>query len=162
MIDYWNALPQLAVDAENINQFKHQLNIHLHNIIRGLNKPSAVFCLSPTPHYTEEWYTVNMVVGCPGHLPFYPPIYYITICDLRAKVLVACLVTCLVTPALWLNLSDSRNILIIHFGLLLKERTLDSIGHDLWKKYNVICLLWMIHYISLLTNIFTQWILIDA
>ena len=50
--------------------------------------------------------------------------------DLRAKVLVACLVT----PALWLNLSDSRNILIIHIGLLLKERTLDSIGHDLWKK----------------------------
>ena len=41
---------------------------------------------------------------------------------------------CLVTPALWLNLSDSRNILIIHFGLLLKEPTLDSIGHDLWKK----------------------------
>ena len=79
-------------------------------------------------------------------------------CDLRAKVLVACLVT----PALWLNLSDSMNILIIHFGLLLKERTLDSIGHDLWKKYTVICLLWMIRYISLLTNIFTQWILIDA
>ena len=64
--------------------------------------------------------------------------------------------------ALWLNLSDSRNILIIHFGPLLKERTLDSIGHGLWKKYNVICLLWMIRYISLLTNIFTQWILIDA
>ena len=77
--------------------------------------------------------------------------------DLRAKVLV----TCLVTPALWLNSSDSMNILIIHFGLLLKERTLDSIGHDLWKKY-VICLLWMIRYISLLTNIFIQWILIDA
>ena len=80
------------------------------------------------------------------------------VCDLRAKVLVACLVT----PALWLNLSDSRNILIIHFALLLKERTLDSIGHDLWKKYNIISLLWMIRYISLLTNIFTQWILIDA
>ena len=79
-------------------------------------------------------------------------------CDLRAKLLVACLVT----PALWLKSSDTRNILIIHFGLLLKERTLDSIGHDLWKKYNVICLLWMIRYISLLTNIFTQWILIDA
>ena len=28
-----------------------------------------------------------------------------------------------------LNLSDSRNILIIHFVLLLKERTLGSIGH---------------------------------
>ena len=77
---------------------------------------------------------------------------------LRAKLLVACLVT----PALWLNLSDSRNIFIIHFGQLLKERTLDSIGHDLWKKYNVVCLLWMIRYISLLTNIFTQWILVDA
>ena len=66
---------------------------------------------------------------------------------LRANILVACKVT----PAIWLNLSDSRNILIIHFGLLLKERTLDSIGHDLWKKYNVTCLLWMICYISLLT-----------
>ena len=30
------------------------------------------------------------------------------------------------------------------------------------KKYNVIFLLWMIRYISLLTNTFTQWILIDA
>ena len=80
------------------------------------------------------------------------------ICDLRAKLFVECLVT----PALWLNLSDSRNILTIHFGLLLKERTLDSIGHNLWKKYNVICLLLMIRYIFLLTNIFTQWILIDA
>ena len=79
-------------------------------------------------------------------------------CDLRANILVACKVT----PAIWLNLSDSRNILIIHFGLLLKERTLDSIGHDLLKKYNAICLLWMICYISLLTNIFTQWILIGA
>ena len=58
--------------------------------------------------------------------------------------------------SLWLNLSHSRNILIIHFGLLLKERTLDSIGHDLWKKYNVICLLWMIRYISLLTNIISD------
>ena len=78
--------------------------------------------------------------------------------DLRAKLLVACKVT----PAIWLNLSDSRNIVIIHFGLLLKERTLDSIGHDLLKKYNVISLLWMIRYISLLTNTFTQWILIGA
>ena len=49
VIDYWNALPQSAVDAENINQFKDQLNIHLYNIIRGLNKPLA-FSLSPTPH----------------------------------------------------------------------------------------------------------------
>ena len=37
-------------------------------------------------------------------------------------------------PAIWLNLSDFRNILIIHFGLLLRERTLDSIGHYLWIK----------------------------
>ena len=44
------------------------------------------------------------------------------------------------------------NILITHFGLLLKECILDSIGHDLWGKYNVICLLWMIRYISLLTK----------
>ena len=41
VIDYWNALPQSAVDAENSNQFKGQLNIHLYNIIRGLNKPLA-------------------------------------------------------------------------------------------------------------------------
>ena len=51
-------------------------------------------------------------------------------CDLRAKLMVGCLVS----PVLWVNLSDSSNILIIHFGLLLKEHTLDSIGHDLWKK----------------------------
>ena len=68
-------------------------------------------------------------------------------CDLRAKLLVACLVT----PVLWLNLLESRIISIIHFGLLLKERTLDSIGHDLWKKYNEISF-----------YILTQWILIDA
>ena len=30
------------------------------------------------------------------------------------------------------------------------------------KNITEICLLWMIRYISLLTNIFTQWILIDA
>ena len=49
VIYYLNALPQSAVDAENIIQFKDQLNIHLYNIIRGLNKPLA-FSLSPTPH----------------------------------------------------------------------------------------------------------------
>ena len=38
VIDYWNTLPQTAIDAENINNFKDQLNIHLYNIIRGLNK----------------------------------------------------------------------------------------------------------------------------
>ena len=41
VIDFWNALPQSAVDAENINQLKDQLNIKLYNIIRGLNKPLA-------------------------------------------------------------------------------------------------------------------------
>ena len=30
------------------------------------------------------------------------------------------------------------------------------------EKNYVSCLFWMIRYISLLTNIFTQWILIDA
>ena len=49
VIDYWNALPQTAIDAESINHFKDQLNVHLYNIIRGLNKPLA-FSLSPTPH----------------------------------------------------------------------------------------------------------------
>ena len=48
------------------------------------------------------------------------PYYIVFLTDLRAKLLVACKVT----PAIWLNLSDSRNILIIHFGLLLKERTI--------------------------------------
>ena len=59
--------------------------------------------------------------------------------------------------------SDSMNILIIHSGLLLKERILDLIGHHLWGGgYNVTCLLWMIRYISLFTNAFTQWIHIGA
>ena len=48
VIDYWNALPQSGIDAENINLFKDQLNIHLYKIIRGLNKPLACCCL-PTP-----------------------------------------------------------------------------------------------------------------
>ena len=43
------SLPQTAIDAESINHFKDQLNVHLYNIIRGLNKPLA-FSLSPTPH----------------------------------------------------------------------------------------------------------------
>ena len=50
--------------------------------------------------------------------------------NLCAKILVACKVT----PVIWLNLSDSRNILIVHYGLLLKERTLDLIAHNLWKN----------------------------
>ena len=50
VIDYcWNTLPQIAIDAEHINHFKDQLNVHLYNIIRGVNKPLA-FSLSPIPH----------------------------------------------------------------------------------------------------------------
>ena len=48
VVDYWNALSQSVVDAENINQFKDQLNIHLYNIIKGVNKPLTL-SLSPTP-----------------------------------------------------------------------------------------------------------------
>ena len=48
VIDYWNALPQTAIDAKSINKFKSQLKIHLNNIIRGLHKPLA-FSLFPTP-----------------------------------------------------------------------------------------------------------------
>ena len=48
VLDYWNALPQTAINAENINHFKYQLNVHLYNIIRGLNKPLAS-SFSPTP-----------------------------------------------------------------------------------------------------------------
>ena len=48
VIDYWNALPQTAIDAKSINMFKNQLKIHLNNIIRGLHKPLA-FSLFPTP-----------------------------------------------------------------------------------------------------------------
>ena len=33
VIDYWNALPQTAIDAESINHFKDQLNVHLYNIL---------------------------------------------------------------------------------------------------------------------------------
>ena len=49
VIGYWNVLPQKAIDADNINHFKDQLNVHLYNIIRGLNQALA-FSLSPTPH----------------------------------------------------------------------------------------------------------------
>ena len=48
VIDYWNALPQTAIDAKSINKFKSQLKTHLNNIIRGLHKPLA-FSLFPTP-----------------------------------------------------------------------------------------------------------------
>ena len=47
VIDYWNALPQTAIDAKSINKFKSQLKIHLNNIIKGLHKPFA-FSLFPT------------------------------------------------------------------------------------------------------------------
>ena len=88
---------------------------------RGNNK----ILRTPPPHIRSSEEIL------PASSPFLKSYYYISlVCDLRAKRLVACLVT----PALWLNLSDSTNILIIHFGLLLKERTLDSIGHDLWKN----------------------------
>ena len=48
VIDYWNALPQTAIDAKSINKFKSQLKIHLNNIIRGLHKPLS-FSLFHTP-----------------------------------------------------------------------------------------------------------------
>ena len=48
VIDYWNALPQTAINAKSINKFKSQLKIHLYNIIRGLHMPLA-FSLFPTP-----------------------------------------------------------------------------------------------------------------
>ena len=48
VIDYWNALPQTAIDAKSINKFKSQLKIHLNNIISGLHKPLA-FSLFSTP-----------------------------------------------------------------------------------------------------------------
>ena len=54
VIDNWNALPQTAIDAESINHFKDQLNVHLYNIIRGLNKPLA-FSLSPTKLKSGIW-----------------------------------------------------------------------------------------------------------
>ena len=45
VIDYWNALPQIAIDAKSINQFKSQLKIHLNNIIRGLHKPLIIIII---------------------------------------------------------------------------------------------------------------------
>ena len=38
VINYWNVLPQTAIDAENNNNFKYQLNVHLYNIIRGFKQ----------------------------------------------------------------------------------------------------------------------------
>ena len=54
---------------------------------------------------------------------------------------------------------------MIHFELLLWESILDSNGHALWKKYNLIILLWIIiHslYLPLSTNTFTHCILIGV
>ena len=48
VIDDWITLPQTAINAKSMNQFKSQLKIHLNNIIRGLHKPLA-FSLFPTP-----------------------------------------------------------------------------------------------------------------
>ena len=47
VIDYWNALPQTAIDVHSINKLKSQLKTHLNIIIRGLHKPLAFF-LFPT------------------------------------------------------------------------------------------------------------------
>ena len=95
----------------------------------GAQKIKAVWAICVRDNNARET-LCNTGIAVDGvHIPLYlnnPHTDFVH--DLRAKLLVACLVT----PALWLNLSDSRNILIIHFGL--KERTLDSIGHDLWKK----------------------------
>ena len=51
-----------------------------------------------------------------------------------------------------------RNNLIIHFGLLFLESKIDSYGHDLRKKYNLVTLSWIIqnslYIISLLIERF--------
>ena len=54
--------------------------------------------------------------------------------DLRAKLLVACKFT----PAIWLNLSDSRNILIIHFIIHYYREQFDLHKTDLKKSWNII------------------------
>ena len=62
-------------------------------------------------------------------------------------------------------LTEYKTIVIIHFGLLLLERTSDSYGHDLWNIYNVFSLSWTIHnslYFHLSTNEFSHWILIGS
>ena len=62
-------------------------------------------------------------------------------------------------------LTESRIILIIQFGQLLLEGTLDSYGHDLWKIYNVInlsCNIGHSLYLFLSTNVFSHWILIGS
>ena len=57
--------------------------------------------------------------------------------------------------ALWLFKKYYGNIVIIH--LLLKESTLYSIGHALWKKYNVICLLWIMRWDTSMTLDESMW-----
>ena len=51
VIDYWNALPQTAIDAKSINNFKSQLKIHLNNIIRGF----LFFLLVSSGCLTGSW-----------------------------------------------------------------------------------------------------------
>ena len=46
VIDFWNALPQEAIDADSIDTFKKHLSYNLNNIILGLHKPLA---FSPLP-----------------------------------------------------------------------------------------------------------------
>ena len=67
-------------------------------------------------------------------------------------------------PTLWLFVTEYRNNLIIHFGLLLESKQ-DSYGHDLCGKYNVINLARTIQnllYFYLSTNAFPHWILISS
>ena len=51
VIDYWNALPQTAIDAKSINKFKSQLKIHLNNIIRGVTQAISFL---PLPRSSGE------------------------------------------------------------------------------------------------------------
>ena len=90
---------------------------------RLLNQCPRILTKSPRREHITPLLKINTLAQNSG----YNYIQNFEINDLRPKLLVACLVI----PALWLNLSDSRNILIIHFGQLIKERTLASIGHDL-------------------------------
>ena len=42
VIDYWNALTPITIDANSINKFKGELKIHLNNVIMRLHKPLAI------------------------------------------------------------------------------------------------------------------------
>ena len=52
------------------------------------------------------------------------------------------------------------SILIIHFVLLLKESTLDSIGHDFWKNITYCAFYWL--YLCLLTHLHTGFLLVHS